>query len=154
MVWLGAGDAPGKYQAWRVSLSETPFIFTPQNEPMSLVQCLKHAEENTALPGWLGVGRSRATERTAAWKLLAYSSCEPVYGGAASSLYGSWYLSNWEADSRYRVVRYGSRYWPNRHFHWSAASGYAATHSVPSRAVAFTKPYTACVSFCAASARA
>jgi hypothetical protein len=31
-----------------------------------LVQCLKHALLNIALPGWLGVGRSSAIERTSA----------------------------------------------------------------------------------------
>lgn len=45
---------------------------TPQKSSRLLVQCLKHADENTADPACLIVGACVTTPRTISWKLLAY----------------------------------------------------------------------------------
>ena len=64
-------EATPSYQLRAKADSGTPLTLTPQNEPMSLVQCLKHAELYTALPCCCAVGRPESTERTIVWNPLA-----------------------------------------------------------------------------------
>lgn len=138
---------------WRSRLSAFPAeaaLTTMLSKPQYayVVACVEHDWENTETSGapstWCEAYIAASTDLVRSATSNAYA--KPSFSSVSSPpmLLLMINVSAWLAITRKELFMCCNRYSPSRHFHRSP-SGNAATHSGPSRAVAFTHSKTACV---------